>query len=273
MALLKLAAVQAALIFLIKPATTQKAYDLIQLAGQNGANVIGFPEASYPLLPDADPLKTSLYVWLFDNALEVLGPEVSALQDACKQANIFGVVGINERIADTTGTLYNTQITMGSDEHLLHKHQKYVPTTGSKTTAQMDFGALGGLICAENGNPLGQYATALDCPVVHVASWLQFPSFGVEVNNLIKSAGRAVAFSVGEYVINSASVVRNAEKRRRAVIFGSGGSVVAGSTQNGSSEEILYADVDLEAVKVYKHTFDYAGHHQRQEIFAPLFQE
>ncbi|KAH7064199.1 nitrilase/cyanide hydratase and apolipo protein N-acyltransferase, partial [Paraphoma chrysanthemicola] len=304
---LKLAAVQAAPIFLNKSATTQKTCNLITQAGRNGANVIGFPEAFipgypgwHPLIADADPLKTSLYVQLFENALEVPGPEVSALQDACREANISAVVGINERIANTTGTLYNTHLIIGSDGSLLHKHQKYVPTvgerliyapgqTGSKTTAQTEFGGLSGLICAENGNPLGQYATAVDYPIVHVASWPQFLSFGLEVNNLINAAGRAVAFSVGAFVINPASVVaddeiemygttdeirnfmRDEQKKRRAVIFGPGGNIVAGPMANGSTDEILYADVDTEVVKAYKHTFDYAGHYQRPEIFAPLF--
>ncbi|KAH7072588.1 nitrilase/cyanide hydratase and apolipo protein N-acyltransferase [Paraphoma chrysanthemicola] len=304
---LKLAAVQAASIFLNKSATTQKACDLITQAGRNVANIIGFPEAFIPGYPgwnpfiaDADPLKTSLYLQLFDNSLEVPGPEVSALQDARREANISAGIGINERIANTTGTLYKTHLIIGSDGSLLHKHQKYVPTvgeplihapgqTGSKTTAQTEFGGLSGLICAENGNPLGQYATAIDYPAVHVASWPQFLNFGVEVNDLINAVGRAVAFSVGAFVIKSASVVaddeielygttdeirnfmRDEQKKRRAVIFGPGGNVITGPSANGSTEDILYADVETEAVKAYKHTFDYAGHYQKPEIFAPLF--
>jgi aliphatic nitrilase len=67
------------------------------------------------------------------------------LQNACREGNIYAVVGINERRSNTAGTLYNTQLTIGRDGTLLRKHQKYVPTvgesmiyapgtTGSKTT-------------------------------------------------------------------------------------------------------------------------------------------
>jgi nitrilase len=304
--MLKLAAVQAAPVFLNATATTQKAVQLIQQAGAQGAHVIGFPETFipgypgwHPFLADADPLATSLYVSLFNSAIEVPGPEIEMLQQACKEANIYAVVGINERLANTTATLYNTQVFIGKDGSLLHKHQKVVPTvgerqlhapgtTGSAASVQADFGGLSGLICGENGNPLSQYAVALDYPVVHVASWPQFLSFEADVEHLIQVAGKAIAHSVGTYVINSASVVTDAEiemygsdekvraylrdeqRRRRSSIFGPGGQQLAVGSDN-STEEIVFAEVDPENVKAFKQTFDYAGHYQRQDVFAHLF--
>jgi nitrilase len=306
---IKLAAVQASPVFLDKTASTQKACELIKKAGFRGADVIGFPEGFipgfpgwFPFLSNSDPLVESLYLQLFNNAVEVPGPEVELLQNACREGNIYAVVGINERRSDTTGTLYNTQITIGRDGTLLHKHQKYVPTvgermihapgtTGSKTTVQTDFGGLSGLLCGENGNPLGQYSTALDHPVVHVASWPQFLTFGLDLEHFINTAGKAVAFSVGTYVINAAAVVADSEieaygidertkdfmrteqKKRRASIFAPGGGVVAGSLDDEIGEDLLFADVDLDAVKRYKHTFDFAGHYNRPEIFAHHFKK
>jgi nitrilase len=306
---LKLAAVQAAPVFLDKTASTEKACELIQRAGSCGADVIGFPEGFIPGFPgwvpflcDSDPLKETLYLQLFNNAVEVPGPEVEMLQNACRGGNIYAVVGINERRSNTAGTLYNTQLTIGRDGTLLHKHQKYVPTvgermihapgtTGSKTTVQTEFGGLSGLLCGENGNPLAQYSTALDHPVVHVASWPQFLTFGMDVADFINTAGRAVAFSVGTYVINAAAVVADAEieaygidertrdfmrseqEKRRAIIFAPGGGVVAGSLDDEIGEELLFAEVDLDAVKRYKHIFDFAGHYNRPEIFAHHFKK
>ncbi|KAF2012976.1 carbon-nitrogen hydrolase [Aaosphaeria arxii CBS 175.79] len=305
---LKLAAVQAAPIFLNRTATTQKVADLIRLAGTQGADVIGFPEGFIPgypgwhaLLSDGDPLTTSLYLQLFDQAVEVPGPEIDRLQEACREANVTAVIGVNERPPNTTGTLYNTQVFIGSDGTLLHKHQKLVPTvgerlihasgtTGSKASVQADFGGLSGLVCAENGNPLSQYSVGLGYPVVHVASWPQFLTYGMDVNDLIQVAGKAVANAVGTYVINAASVVDDAEielygtdekirtfmreerQRRRASIFGPGGVEVA-RARNGSNEEILYAEVDAGAVRAFKHIFDFAGHYQRPEVFATLFEQ
>ncbi|KAH7121253.1 carbon-nitrogen hydrolase [Dendryphion nanum] len=306
--MLKLAAVQAAPVFLNLAATTKKAADLIRQAGKQGADVIGFPEAFIPgypgwnpFLADTDPIKSSLYLQLFNSAVVVPGPEVEALQTACREANINAVIGINERHANSTGTLYNTQLIIGRDGTLLHKHEKIVPTvgerlihapgtTGSKVAAQTGFGGLSGLICGENLNPLAQYATSLDYPVVHVASWPSFLTFDKELSTLMSIAGKAVSTSVGTYVIASASIVNDDEiemyaknqelrdylkreqKRRRAMIFGPGGVVVAQSSEE-TNEEIVYAEVDPEAVKAFKHVFDWAGHYNRPELFASLFKE
>jgi aliphatic nitrilase len=306
--MLKLAAVQAAPVFLDLKATTKKAVDLIRQAGSQGADVIGFPEAFIPgypgwhcFLPDTDPIKTSLYLKLFNAAIVVPGPEVEALQRACREGNIHAVVGINERHANSTGTLYNTQLIIGRDGTLLHKHQKIVPTvgerlihapgtTGSKAAAQVEFGGLSGLVCGENLNPLAQWGTSLDYPVVHVASWPSFLTYGRELTDLINIAGKAVSTSMGAYVIASASIVNDDEietyakdqelvdwmkgeqKRRRAMIFGPGGVVLAQSSDE-SNEELVYAEVGLEGIKAWKHVFDWAGHYNRPELFAHLFKD
>lgn len=130
---LKLAAVQAAPVFLDKEATTQKVCALIREAGHNRADVVDFPEGFIPGHPgwvEAIPLiakpAPSLFCGLFNQAVEVPGPEVEAIGEACKEAGIYAVVGINERRAGTTGTLFNTQLFFGRDGALLHKHQKHV---------------------------------------------------------------------------------------------------------------------------------------------------
>ncbi len=187
--LLKLAAVQAAPIFLNKKASTEKVCQLILAAGRENADIIGFPETFIPgypgwveLLPLTTEPAPSLFTKLFSESVEVPGPETAAISAACKAASICAVVGINERRPHTTGTLFNTQLFFGRDGTLLHKHQKLVPTegerlvhapgtTGSKSAALTDFGCVSGLICGENGNPLAQYSISLDYPVIHVASW------------------------------------------------------------------------------------------------------
>jgi nitrilase len=117
------------------------------------------------VLPLSAEPAPSLFLELFKQAIEVPGPETKAIGAACKEADIFAVVGINERRPNTTGTLFNTKLFFGRDGALLHKHQKYVPTvgerlvhapggTGSKASVTTDFGTLSGFICGENGNPL-----------------------------------------------------------------------------------------------------------------------
>lgn len=306
---LKLAAVQAAPVFLNRAATTQKVCSLILEAGKSGADVIGFPEGFIPghpgwveVLQLGTPLARDLFSRLFHEAVEVPGPEVEAIQAACRKANLYAVVGITERRPRTTGTLYNTQLIIGRDGALLNKHQKYVPTvgerlihapgtTGSRASARTDFGCLSGLICGENGNPLAQYSLALDYPVVHVASWPPHFQPGVEMQDAIQVISRGLAFSLGCFVINAVTVMGNdaveaygaedmvdpetraflqEQSKRRATIVGLGGGVIAGPLEE-SKEGILYADVDAGSVVGAKYGLDYAGHYNRPELFAHHF--
>ncbi len=213
----------------------------------------------------------SLFSRLFKESVEVPGPETEAISRACREANIYAVVGINERRPNTTGTLWNTQLFFGRDGSLLHKHQKYVPTlaerlvhapgeTGSKVSVLADFGCLSGLICGENGNPLAQYSLSLGYPVVHVASWPPHFCPGQDVGGAARVFTTGLASSLSCYVINSVAVVdqgaiemygindelrgylRAEQKKRRASILGPGGAVLAESAPNMDSE-LLYAVV------------------------------
>lgn len=303
---IKLAAVQAAPVFQNKSATTEKVCSLILEAGVNGADVIGFPEGFIPghpgwveVLPLSPEPAPSLFLEQFKQAVEVPGPEVDAIGAACKEANIFAVVGINERRPNTTGSLYNTQLFFGRDGVLLHKHQKYVPTvgervvhapgdTGSKASVTTDFGTLSGLICGENGNPLAQYSLSLDYPVVHVASWPSHFCPGSDVQGAVQAASCGLANSLMCYVINSVAVVgddvlekygtddairdflREEQKKRRTTIVAPGSVTIAGPFDE-AQEGILYAEVSTDSLIKGKYGIDYAGHYNRPELFAHHF--
>ena len=80
------AAVQAAPVFLDREATLDKAVGLIEEAGANGAQIVGFPEGFIPAHPiwfhfgsGTDRAATGLSVELFKNSVEVPGPEIDAL--------------------------------------------------------------------------------------------------------------------------------------------------------------------------------------------------
>lgn len=284
---IKAVAVQAAPVFLNRAATTAKVCDLILQAGKNGADVIGFPETFIPgypgwveMLPVRREPSTSLFLKLFNEAVEVPSPETEAIGAACREANIYAVVGINERRPNTTGTLWNTNLFFGRDGTLLHKHQKYVPTvgerlihapgdTGSKASVLTDFGTLSSLICGENGNPLAQYSVSLDYPVVHVASWPPHFAPGMAVSGTTRVFGSALASSVACYVINSVAVLgddaaeaygvdqetRTALKeqlgKRQASILGPGGSVMASGEDTDG--ELVYADVCVDRLIMSKY--------------------
>jgi nitrilase len=83
---LRLAAVQAAPVFLDQQRTTAKACALIRKAGKNGADVIGFPEGFIPghpgwqeLIPATGDAALCLSHRLFKNALEIPAPCTDAI--------------------------------------------------------------------------------------------------------------------------------------------------------------------------------------------------
>jgi nitrilase len=98
----RLAAVQAAPVWLDRDATVNKACRLIEEAADNGAKVIGFPEGFIPGFPDwyhwhmpRSPQSVTFSKGPFKNAIEVPGVSVDALAAAARRAHAFIVVGVN----------------------------------------------------------------------------------------------------------------------------------------------------------------------------------
>src|SRR3954452_8304755 len=161
----KVAAVQAASVFLDHEGSTEKARRLIHEAGRNGVRIIGFPEGFIPAHPvwyhhhaATGAIANKLAVELFKNAVEIPGPETDALGEAARAANAYVVVGACEKTPGTIGTMFNTQIYFGPDGTLIGKHQKIMPTVGERLvhmggfgdtfgTFQTEFGPMSALIC------------------------------------------------------------------------------------------------------------------------------
>src|SRR5437660_10188380 len=90
----KVAAVQAASVFLDRQGSTEKACRLIREAGRNGARVIGFPEGFIPAHPvwyhhhsATGAISNRLATALLKPAGEIPGPETETLGAAARAAN------------------------------------------------------------------------------------------------------------------------------------------------------------------------------------------
>lgn len=302
---IKVAAVQAEPVFLDLEATTKLACDLIEQAAGQGADLIGFPEAFIPTFPNwyetigESVLARSLDKRLFLNSVEVPGEHIQVIADTCGRVGINAVVGVNERNAGTTGTMHNTQVHITRNGRIVGKHQKYVPTTGERqlhglgTTGhynsfKTDFGTVSALICGENANPLGHYAAAIKYPVVHVASWPSYFAPYAPMHHTIHTAAVSVAYSMRAFVV--ASVARISEAYIDAVgvrdgdrkflleqrALKKGAMIVSPRYQviaqgDGDDSPLLFADIDLSDVITPKLFIDTAGHYNRPDIFAELF--
>lgn len=291
----KVAAVQAAPVFLDREKTTEKACQLIRAAGREGARVIGFPEAFIPAFPHWFDYRIAreckdFIKELFKNAVEIPSATTEALCAAAREAKATVVMGLNERDPGTLGTLYNTQLFIGPDGRILGKHRKLVPTWterlvhtgGDASTLKSfagDFGSVGGLICGENTNSFYRMALLLQGERIHVASWPAFP--GRSRQEAIEIRTRYYAFEGKCFVISSTGVFSEEMKNllcptpeQKAKIVGSGafssiigptGEYLAGPDTGG--ETILYAEVDPELIIDEKISHDLTGHYNRFDLF------
>lgn len=299
---IKAAAVQAASVFLDREGSTAKACDLIREAGRNGARLIAFPEGFIPahpiwfhFHPASGRIATELSVELFKNAVEIPGPEIQQLQRAAAEANAYVVIGVCEKLPNTFGTLYNTQVFVGPGGELLGKHQKLMPTVGERlvhtgghgdtlNAFQTEFGPASALICGENSNPLAIFALTAQYPLIHVQSWPNhFPTFGDPLRTRVMIDSQAFAQMSKAWVVaacgtvddqtidrleltrDQQDVIRNPDFCGGSVIVNPMSQVVAGPL--GAGEEILYADCDLELGIRMKLRHDFAGHYNRADVF------
>jgi len=298
----KVAAVQAAPVFLDREGSTQKACRLIHEAGGKGARVIGFPEGfipAHPLWyhhhPATSPLANELAVALFKNAVEIPGPEIDALCGAARETDAYVVIGVCEKLPRTIGTMFNTQVYIGPDGVLIGKHQKLVPTLGERLVHaggfgdtfgafQSEFGPMSGLICGENSNPLAVFALTAEGSRIHVMSWPNhFPASGDPMRQRVSVDSQAFAQMSKAFVISACGTVdepmiarlqldpeqekflRDRDCCGGSVIVAPTSRVIAGPM--GAEEGILYAECRLELGVLAKLRHDFAGHYNRPDVF------
>lgn len=298
----KVAAVQAASVFLDREGSTAKACRLIREAGNHGAQVIAFPEGFIPAHPiwyhhhaATGALANRLAVELFKNAVEIPGPEIDALCAAARDADAYVVIGVCEKMPRTLGTMFNSQVFVGPDGTYLGKHQKIMPTVGERLVHTggfgdtlhafpTSFGPMSGLICGENSNPLAVFAMTAEGSRIHVMSWPNhFPTSGDPMRNRVSVDSQAFAQMSKAFVVSACGtvdddVIRKLEPSPEAERFlrsadCCGGSVIVAPNSRiiagplGAEESILYADCNLEVGINMKLRHDFAGHYNRPDIF------
>jgi nitrilase len=299
----KVAAVQAAPVFLDRERTLEKAVALISEASRNGAGLIAFPEvfiAGYPYWNRLENVfkTTPFFIELLKNSVCVPGPVTDRLCKAVQQAGAYVVIGINERADNTLGTLYNTNLVIGPDGKILLKHRKLMPTYAEKLVwgfgdgsslrvLNTPIGKIGTLICGENANPLARFALIAQGEEIHVSNYPSMPGAdygGYNIGSDVQLRGATHAFEgkVFHVVVSSvidATVVdklADTEEKRRILtspqasftgIFAPGGKLMT-DTVSPDREEIVYAVCDIEAIIGPKLRHDVAGQYNRFDVLS-----
>ncbi|MBI4240963.1 MAG: carbon-nitrogen hydrolase family protein [Candidatus Rokubacteria bacterium] len=295
------AAVQAAPAYLNREATVDKACALIREAGRSGAKLIAFPEAFVPGFPhwiylDRPQANEHYFVELVREAVEVPGPVTEKLGQAAREASAYVVIGVNERSRRSMGELFNTNLIFAWDGSLLGWHRKLMPTYAEKmiwsfgdgSTLRVydtEVGRLGTLCCGENTHPLARFALIAQGEQVHVANYPARPAGDTyDLRRAIEIRSAAHAFEGKCFVVVAGSLISeemreilgdSPEKRRLlgegsttfTGIVGPDGGVIAGPARD-QAEEIVYGEIDLEAVIRPKIHHDVAGNYNRFDVLS-----
>ena len=287
------AAVQAAPEFLDREATVDKACHLTAEAAKNGAQLIVFPETWIPAYPFWDMSRPDAWLELYQNAVEVPSPTTERLADAARKAKAHVVIGINERDAQTQGSLYNSLLYIGPDGTLLGVHRKLMPSVSERMIWGMGdgsglhifdtpLGRLGGLICWEHEMTLVKYAMYARGEQVHASVW---PAWTFQRDH-IQFGMRQYAYEGKGFAVVSCGVLEGGAVPERwrggnsgegwiadggSAIIAPDGSYVAGPVYG--EETIVYGEIDLRRVAAAKREIDVAGHYSRPDVVRLLFDE
>lgn len=293
----KVAAVQAAPVFMNLQGTVEKTVMLIEQAAQQGCDLVVFPETWLPGYP--------WYIWLnttmtnmkyfgqyHANSLEVGSDEFNAIAQAAKDNNIYVSTGASER---DHGSLYIAQFLFGRDGSLLSGRRKLKPTHQERTVfgdgdgsdfrvSETDIGRIGQLACWEHLQPLSKYAMYSLHEQIHCAAWPSFSTYtqayalGAELNNAASQmyAAEGQCFVVAACGMVSDEMmdllVENDEHKTliaagggHAVIYGPDGRPLADKLPE-NEEGLLIADLDMNEITIAKVFADPVGHYSRPDV-------
>ena len=294
----KAASVSAAPVYLDRAGSVDKACRLIAECAQNGAKLIAFPETFIPGYPHwLHVLRVDqghpLHIRLMKNAVEAPSETTDRLCEAAKRADAIVVVGINERDPVNWGSLYNTNLIIDRTGKLLGKHRKIMPTMVEKIcwgfgdgsslkVYDTDLGRIGTLICGENTNPLAKFALLAQGEQIHIANYPAGPlKTAFKLPEGIEIRTRAMCYEGKVFTLTSGSIFSDemremiclTDEHREftsgtpasyTAIHGPNGVCLAGPVMD--KEEIVYADIDLEAGLIPKIRHDVVGHYNRFDI-------
>jgi nitrilase len=289
----RVAAVQATPVILDAEATVEKAAGLLADAAADGVRLAVLPETFVALYPSNIWARQAsafggfdeLWERLWASSVDVPGPHVDRLVEACREHGVHCAIGVNERESERPGTLYNTLLVIGPGG-LISSHRKLMPTHHERlfhgigagddlAVADTPLGRVGGLICWENRMPLARWAVYRQGPQIWVA-----PT--ADDSDAWLASMRHIAIESGAFVVSAPQYIPRAAfpddfpvelpdkevfGRGGAAIVEPGGEVVAGPLYD--EEGMVAAECDLRLGLYAKRSFDAVGHYSRDEVLAP----
>lgn len=294
----RIAAVQATPVILDAEASIAKAIHLLAEVAAAGARLAVLPETFVSLYPsnawaaaaagmDGSKGLDELWERMWASSVDIPGPLVDELIEACRRHDLVCAIGVNERESERPGTLYNTLLVLGPGG-LLSRHRKLMPTHHERLfhgigagddldVVDTPVGRVGGLICWENRMPLARAAVYRGGPQIWVA-----PT--ADSSDGWQATMRHVAIESGAFVVAAPQFIPASAfppdfplaLPEGKEIFGRGGAVIV-EPANGDviagplygEEGIVIADCDLRIGLHAKRLFDAVGHYGREDALLP----
>jgi len=295
---LRVAAVQAAPVFLDLDATIDKTIDLMAQAARQGVQLIAFPETWIPGYPwwiwlDSPAWGMQFVQRYHDNSLVIGSAEFERLNAAARKHRIWLSFGFSEKAA---GSLYIAQALIDDQGNTVQTRRKLKPTHVERTVfgegdgadlhvVETPIGNIGSLCCWEHLQPLSKYAMYAQNEQIHCAAWPSFSLYrgaayalGQEVNN---AASQVYAVEGGCFVIAPCATVSKAMSELMCTdagkqqMLGVGGGHARIYAPDGSplgtplaedEEGLVVADIDLGMISLAKAAADPSGHYSRPDV-------
>ncbi len=297
---MRIAAAQAHPHWLDPAATTKKVLSWLTDAAAQGVQLLAFPEtflSGYPFWVTRtggaafeDRRQKRAYAAYLDAAVELDGPELSAVREAAADLGVFTYLGVTERGAGPArGTVYCTLVAIDPGRGVVSAHRKLMPTyeerlvwgTGDGHGLRVHPTAwglrVGGLNCWENWMPQARHALYAGGEDVHVAVWPGSPWLTRDITRFIAREGRVWSLAASGLLslddVPDDFPLRDELLADPAPLGYTGGSAIAAPTGEWlvepvtDTERLVVADVDAEQVRRERHNFDPTGHYARPDVF------
>lgn len=299
--MVKVAAVQAAPVWMDAKGTLEKTIAIIEDAGRRGVRLLAFGEVWLPGYPFTiwlqPPLAAMGTVMAHRaNAIEARGPEMRALGEAARRAGTWVMLGFAER---DRGSIYCAQALVDDRGEVVLSRRKLRLTHMERTVwgegpvtdikvADTPMGRVGGLCCWENIQPINRQGMYQLGEQIHVACW---PAFGLMKGlrqayalsaeaNLVES--QSYALQGGCFVLAANSIIPEGDigricmgdERAMAMVRPGGGAAAVFGPDgyrltdpiDEHTDGLAVADADLAMIEGAKVFADPAGHYYRPDV-------
>ena len=295
---MRVAAAQAASVWLNPAATADKVVALIEQAAREGVELLAFPEtflSGYPFWVMlggggrfGDPEHARAYAAYLEAAVELDGPELRQVVEAARDYHAFVFLGVSERGRGSgRGTVYCTLVAIDPEQGIVGAHRKLNPTYTERLvwgrgdgqglrTHSVGSLRVGGLNCWENWMPLARHALYAGGEELHVAAWPGSAAQTRDIARFIALEGR-VFVVLASGLISAETVPREFPfypliKDKPEGFYNGGSCIVAPDgtwvvEPRVGEEGLIVGEVDPARVASARHSLDATGHYGRPDVF------